>query len=97
MRLFGELWLVKPFPVPADEDMPAEFRTQLVRYRDAIGTDLPLGVLQLFLRCWVSLYGTVTLEVFGHLRFALEDSGQLFEFMLTDLAAMIGLRYPRPS
>lgn len=81
----------------ADEDIAPGFRAQLAKYRDAIGADLPLGVLQAFLRCWVSLYGTVTLEVFGHMRFALDDSSQMFELMLTDLAAMIGLRYPPES
>ena len=97
MRLFVDLWQIQPFHVPADADMAPQFRAQLGRYRDALGTDLPLGVLQTFLRCWVSLYGTVTLEVFGHLRFALDDPAQMFELMLTDLAAMIGLRYPRPE
>jgi len=57
------------------------------------GNDLPLGAVQTFLRCWVSLYGTVTLEVFGHMRFALDDPAQMFELMMTDLAAMIGLGY----
>ncbi len=95
LRLFVRLWQIRPFDVPAEEDMPAEFRAQLSRYRDVIGTDVPLGVLQTFLRCWVSLYGTVTLEVFGHMRFALDDPAQMFELMLTDLAAMIGLSYPR--
>lgn len=94
MRLFVMLWQVKPFDVPADEDIPPKFRAQLARYRDVLGNDLPLGVLQTFLRCWVSLYGTVTLEVFGHMRFALDDPAQMFELMLADLAAMIGLRYP---
>lgn len=97
MRLFVELWQIKPFDVPADEDIAPEFRAQLANYRDVLGTDLPLGVLQTFLRCWVSLYGTVTLEVFGHMRFALEDPAQMFELMLTDLAAMIDLRYPLPG
>jgi hypothetical protein len=96
MRLFVELWQIKPFDVPADEDIAPRFRSQLARYRDVLGTDLPLGVLQTFLRCWVSLYGTVTLEVFGHMRFALDDSAQMFELMLTDLAAMIGLHYGPP-
>ena len=97
MRLFVELWHIKPFDVPAEADIAPPFRAQLARYRDVLGTDLPLGVLQTFLRCWVSLYGTVTLEVFGHMRFALDDSAQMFELMLTDLAAMIGLRYTLPE
>ncbi len=97
MRLFVELWRIRPFPVPSEDEIAPEFRDQLARYGEQLGTDLPLGVLQTFLRCWVSLYGTVTLEVFGHMRFALDNPAQMFELMLTDLAALIGLRYPLPS
>ncbi len=43
------------------------------------------------------LYGTVSLEVFGHLRFALDDASPMFELMLADLAPMIGLDYPLPE
>ena len=43
------------------------------------------------------LYGTVSLEVFGHLQFALDDASPMFELMLTDLAPMIGLEYPLPE
>jgi hypothetical protein len=32
--------------------------------------------------------------VFGHLRFALADPAAMFELTLTDLATMVGLRYP---
>jgi AcrR family transcriptional regulator len=94
MSQFVELWQIKPFPVPRDDEITPEFRAQLARYGDQLGSHLPLGVLQTFLRCWVLLYGTVTLEVFGHLRFALDNPAQLFELMLTDLAGMIGLTYP---
>jgi AcrR family transcriptional regulator len=97
MRLFARLWHVQPFDVPADGALAPSMRAQLAHYRDMAGADLPLGVLQTFLRCWVLLYGTVTLEVFGHLRFALEDSGGMFDLMLTDLASMIGLQFPVPA
>jgi AcrR family transcriptional regulator len=93
MRLFVKLWQIKPFDVPAEEDIEPRFLAQLARFRDVHGNDLPLGAIQTFLRCWVSLYGTVTLEVFGHMRFALDDPAQMFELMMTDLAAMIGLSY----
>ena len=97
LRLMTELWQAQPFEVPAADQIRPSLRPQLESYRDQLRSDLPLGVLQTFLRCWVQLYGTVSLEVFGHLRFALEDSSGLFELMLTDLAAMIGLTYPLPG
>ena len=43
------------------------------------------------------LYGTVSLKVFGHLRFALTDSEPMFELVLADLASLIGLQYPLPG
>ncbi|MFI5064417.1 MAG: TetR/AcrR family transcriptional regulator [Streptosporangiales bacterium] len=94
--LFYELWHKRPFPVPADDEIDPVLRDQLARYRDALGVDLPLGAGLTFLRCWVRLYGTVTLEVFGHLHFALDDPAPMFEITLRELAGMVGLQYPPP-
>jgi AcrR family transcriptional regulator len=98
--LFLELWHKTPFPVPGDEQIDPGLRGQLGRYRAGLaaifpgGADLPLGVLLTFLRCWTVLYGAVAMEVFGHMRFALEDPAPMFEITLGDLAALIGLDYP---
>jgi AcrR family transcriptional regulator len=95
LDLFGDLYRRYPFPIPADADIQPSLRNQLARYRDMVGSDLPLGALQTFLRCWVRLYGAVSLEAFGHLKFALDDPLPMFELMLADLASMLGLRYPQ--
>ena len=92
--LFLELWNAVPVPVPDDADIDPGLRDQLRRYRDALGTDLPLGAVLTFLRCWTVLYGAVAMEVFGHLSFALEDPAPMFELTLGDLATLVGLRYP---
>jgi AcrR family transcriptional regulator len=97
LDLFGELYRRRPFPIPADAEIDPALRDQLARYRELVASDLPLGALQTFLRCWVLLYGAVSLEVFGHLRFALDDPSPMFELMLADLAPMIGLPYPLPG
>jgi AcrR family transcriptional regulator len=97
LDLFGNLYRRRPFSIPADDEIQPGLREQLARYRELTGTDLPLGALQTFLRCWVLLYGTVSLEVFGHLKFALDDASPMFELMLADLAPMIGLEYPLPG
>lgn len=96
--LFAELWRKQPFPVPADDELAPALAGQLARYRDGLGaTGVPLGALLTFLRCWVRLYGMVTLEVFGHLHFALDDAAPMFEYTLAELAGMVGLRYPPAS
>ena len=97
VNLFDELWRLKPFAVQADDEIGATIAPQLVHYREMLGSELPIGALQTFLRCWVLLYGTVSLEVFGHLRFALADAEPMFEMVLTDMAPMIGLKYPPPA
>jgi AcrR family transcriptional regulator len=99
-RLFLELWQKTPFPVPDDAQIDRGLRDQLGRYRDGLaasiplGASLPLGAVLTFLRCWTLLYGAVAMEVFGHMRFALEDPAPMFEITLGDLAALVGLRYP---
>ncbi|MFA1544903.1 TetR/AcrR family transcriptional regulator [Actinomadura chokoriensis] len=98
MELFLELWEKQPFPVPADDEIDPALREQLRRYRDdVLGVDLPLGVIQKFLQCWIRLQGGVSLEVFGHLEFALEDAAPMFELMLTEISAVLGLTYTPPS
>ena len=92
--LFLELWRTAPFPVLAAEEIDPGLRDQLSRYRDALGTDIPIGGVLTFLRCWTVLYGAVAMEVFGHMSFALEDAAPMFEFTLGDLASLVGLRYP---
>jgi hypothetical protein len=95
--LFIELWTANPFPVPDAADIDPSLRDQLSRYRDALGalgSDIPVGAVLTFLRCWTVLYGAVSMEVFGHMRFALQDAAPMFEFILGDLANLVGLRYP---
>jgi AcrR family transcriptional regulator len=94
LDLFGELYRRNPFPIEPDEAIDPDLRRQIDRYREIVGSDLPMGALLTFLRCWVLLYGMVALEVGGHLAFALDDVAPLFELMMTDLARMVGLEYP---
>ena len=95
--LMLELYRKQPFPVPPDDEIEPGLAGQLVRYRDGLGqlaVGLPLGLLLVFLRCWVRLYGIVSLEVFGQLSFALDDAEPMFELMLAEMAPMVGLQYP---
>jgi len=92
--LYLELWQRSPFPVPAPDEIDPGLRDQLERFRDGLGADIPVGAVLTFLRCWIRLYGIVSLEVFGHLSFALDDAAPMFDQMLRELAQLIGLRYP---
>jgi AcrR family transcriptional regulator len=83
------------FTVPADSDLEPALLERLTELR-AIGTlpcDLPgrpLGLSWIFMRCWTRLYGTVTLEVYGHMDPGVITSGALFRAMLEDNARDLG-------
>jgi len=91
LALFYELWTKHPFPVPADDEIEPGLAAQLSRYRDGLGVDLPIGAVLTFLRCWVRLYGMVSLEVFGHLHFALDDPSTMFDYTQAELRELLGL------
>lgn len=86
LGIFVQMWAHHRFPVPAEEDLPAEFVRQLRAFSALVGDVLPLGALVAYLGGWVRLYGAVTIETFGHLGFALEDPEPMFEAMLADMA-----------
>jgi AcrR family transcriptional regulator len=89
--LFAEMWETQPFPVP--ETIDPEMRATLERYRDHVGVTLPAEAIAVFLSCWVRLYGAVTMEVFGHVSFAMSDAAPLFEAELRGLTDRLGLTH----
>jgi len=87
--VFAALWEAGTVEPPDLEQVDPE----LLRMLEASAKgpmELPLEVHYLFVRQWSRLYGMVTLEAFGHLHWALEDSTALFEAMLDDNAAELG-------
>lgn len=99
----GRLLAAQELTVPAEDDVPAELRADLDGFRrllmkamaaDGIAVDeerFTLGVSYAMLQVWVRLYGQVTLEVFGRFPLAVSDPAVLFDKMLADLVADLGL------
>jgi AcrR family transcriptional regulator len=87
------------FPVPADDELDPALKEQLRSWCAELAVSLPLGVLSVFLSCWIRLYGMVCMEVFGHLRFALDDAEPMFEAELRSLGELLGVadEYRPPS
>ena len=85
LGVFVEIWQAQPFAAPEATDLPDSLVEQLRTFSSCVGDVLPLGVLAAYLSGWVRLYGAVTIEVFGHLGFALEDAEPMFEAMLADM------------
>jgi hypothetical protein len=68
-------------------------------WREKLSLSLPLGAMSISLFCWIRLYGMVCMEVFGHLRFALDDAEPMFEAELRALGEVLGIarEYAPPS
>lgn len=94
--LFAEIWRAAPFPIPAAEDLDPRLRAQLAGWAAEREIELPLGALAIFLDCWVRIYGLLSLEVFGHLGFALQDVTPMYDAMLVELGERLGLPW-RPE
>lgn len=95
--LFNTLWAKHPFPVAPPEEIDPRLRVQLEQFRGWLGSDMPLGAILRFLRCWTKLYGAVSMEIFGHMGFALDDAAPMFDLTLTELATDVGLHWtPSP-
>jgi len=88
--LFAQLWRERPFPHAPVEDLDPRLARQLEAYAESLGSPLPPGAIAVFLECWVRLYGLVCMEVFGHLRFALDDAEPMFTDMLRTNARALG-------
>jgi AcrR family transcriptional regulator len=95
-EVFAQMWQRGELAVPHADDIDPTLLAMLEGGADD-GIGLPLPVRYVFVRQWARLYGMVTLEAFGHLAWALEDSRALFEEMLADNLAEISRDHPTGS
>ena len=89
--LVAQIYMERGFPIPADDDIEPPLQEQLQEWCAKFPVQLPLGVMQVFLSCWIRLYGLVCMEIFGHLRFALNDAEPMFEAELHSLAEVLNV------
>lgn len=101
-EIFARVWQRYDFALPADDEIePAVL--EVLRSEESKNTlpcdfpGMPYGLGWMFIRCWLRLYGTVTLEVFGHMDPGIIASGALFRAMLEDMARdlNLGADWPR--
>ena len=90
-ELVARIYVTRSFPVPAEEDIDPLLRQELDEWCTSFPVPLPVGVAQVFLSCWIRLYGMVAMEVFDHLKFAVADAEPIFEAELRDLAGKLGV------
>jgi AcrR family transcriptional regulator len=94
-ELLFEVWARYQFPVPKLEDLDPEL-VEILRDpkvpADLTGVpDEMRPLIWLLERAWAGLYGTVTLEVFGHIDPRIVEHALLFRAMMDDQAVPLGL------
>lgn len=84
--------------LPFEASVDAEIRTAkaaLAPLRSAMGSDIPEALLGRGLTAWMSIFGAVSMETFGHLHNVVADSRtvrrRFFEQELRNLAVRLGL------
>jgi len=88
------LWQQRRFEVPALDDLDPGLAEILRTPEAPVDPDTPAGLeglTWLLTQGWSRLYGTVTLEVFGHVDARLVEEGHLFRSMIADQAEPLGL------
>lgn len=94
------LWRRYHFPVPSvDELDPAVVATLADPIMPARTEQIPpeaVGLQWVITQSWMSFYGTLTLEVFGHCDPRIIRSGALFRAMLTQQAELLGISHELP-
>ena len=89
------VWEKHRFPYPALADLPPDVAAALEDPLLPIDLDLlppdGRGLLWVFMSSWAALYGTVTLEVFGHLDPRIIESGAMFAAMVHDQMERLGM------
>jgi AcrR family transcriptional regulator len=94
-ELLFQVWARYQFPVPRLDELDPELveilRDPLVP-ADLTGVPDELRpLIWLLERAWAGLYGTVTLEVFGHIDPRIVEKALLFRAMIEDQAVPLGL------
>jgi AcrR family transcriptional regulator len=88
------LWQERRFPVPALDDLDPGLAEILRAPEAPVDPETPAGLAGLtwlLTQGWSRLYGTVTLEVFGHVDARLVEEGHLFKAMIADQAEPLGM------
>ncbi|OLZ65436.1 hypothetical protein AV521_32425 [Streptomyces sp. IMTB 2501] len=88
--LMTEFWRTGILSRPEPGTLDLDWLPQLEEMREHLGSEQPpLETLYVFVLAWSRLYGVVSVEVFGHLNFALTDPEPLFEHNLRDILELL--------
>lgn len=73
---------------PSEAEIDPDLLAAVAAKRPVDG--VPLTALVRFVECWTRIYGCVSLEVSGHLHWAMDDTTSMFEVTLRQCADLLG-------
>jgi len=71
--------------------VPRRVAEQIDNFTGGAGIEIDTKAAMLYVYCWQSLYGAVATEVFGHMKWAVDDAEEFFEGRLAELLVRLGL------
>ncbi|MER5691157.1 TetR/AcrR family transcriptional regulator [Streptomyces mirabilis] len=89
--LFTQLWQQGHLDYPADDEIEPALHAQMLAYRRLVGQEFPVGVALLMATCWRQIYGLLCMAVYNHFATVFDDCVPLFEHMVDDLLALLGV------
>jgi hypothetical protein len=93
-ELFIQMWNSAPFEVPKLSALAPGVEPVLLPYwtwlTSEVAPGIPMAAVVRFLEGWIRIYGSIALETFGHLSWAMPDGAPMFEQTLIGLAEMVG-------
>jgi AcrR family transcriptional regulator len=76
---------------PPGPPLPASWDDDATRVADLVMPGVPSDTVARALMAWTQLFGLISFELFGHLVGSVEDTDLLFEVVLAQMAAFVGL------
>ena len=89
MRIVADGVAAGEISLTATASVPRAVHGDLVRIRDAVAPGVPDEVLGRALLVWTTLFGTISYELFGHFKGAIEDFDAYFEHQMRRAGAYL--------
>jgi len=90
LELFGEIE-EQGTGMRWNRPVPRHVAEQIDDFACGAGFEIDTKAAMLYVYCWQSLYGAVATEVFGHMKWAVDDAEEFFEGRLAELLVRLGL------
>jgi AcrR family transcriptional regulator len=87
----GPMTMPGPVPVPGLVPVPEKVRQDLLELEERLRLGLPVDQMAAAVMAWTQLIGSISFELFGHLKNVIPSYQEYFDFQMRRIAADLGL------